>query len=577
MAERWDRIESMARSVELSGGLEARIADPVWMLSRQWQVGEFRGDDAAQPAGVKVSWHDVPIATMRAGSDDEPVHPLGSHVPLEANVEAESDADLGAAGLWATARAGRRLVRALVDAGRADAVAALRATFPVDVPERLVTAGDTAGAAVDLVTRRAISGVALARAGDAAVSTALTEHGLTGETLRQTQEIVAAWRGWYESRGGAPPSQAWDAERLEYRVSLGARGRLGEVVLTAPEHLGGELDWYTFDLGGTSHGLTAEKKRPARRIAALPTPVRFAGMAAARWWEMEDGSIAFGALDAGPADLARLLVTEFALVYGDDWFVVPLRVPVGSLAEIDAVAVVDTFGGTVPVLSTAKVDALRRPGERVWRIFELTGDEPGQGHPSPWLFVPPSLAGALGGPVLERVAFGRDEAANLAWGVEQLVEGPLGRAVDRADAWHAAHPPASGPTVPDRRRAAGAVPWVYHLEATAPPWWIPFLPERVNPARSAEVRLRRARMSAWEALDQSQAGPASVLLDPRAPMRLLEEEVPVGGIVVERSWQLARWHDGSVHLWLQRRKRPGRGEPASGVRWDLLDLPDESP
>src|SRR6266511_1987223 len=41
----WDRIEAIARSTGLTGGLEARVADPLWLLARQWQVGEFHGDD----------------------------------------------------------------------------------------------------------------------------------------------------------------------------------------------------------------------------------------------------------------------------------------------------------------------------------------------------------------------------------------------------------------------------------------------------------------------------------------------------------------------------------------------------
>src|SRR6266511_4112623 len=43
----WDRIEAIARSTGLTGGLEARVANPLWLLARQWQVGEFHGVDAA--------------------------------------------------------------------------------------------------------------------------------------------------------------------------------------------------------------------------------------------------------------------------------------------------------------------------------------------------------------------------------------------------------------------------------------------------------------------------------------------------------------------------------------------------
>ena len=301
-------------------------------------------------------------------------------------------------------------------------------------------------------------------------------------------------------------------------------------------------------------------------------------MPASRWWQFEDGEIDFGDIEAGPADLARLLVAEFATVYGDDWFVVPLTVQVGSITEILSAQVIDTFGGHTPVPSAAWTDLARAGTERAWRLFELTGDELGEQHRAPWLLVAPSLAGQVEGPVLEHVELARDEGANLAWGIERLVEGPLGRAVDRAKAFHAARPPrapaGSADGSADGSGPSQAAParepwWVYQLEASAPPWWIPLLPERIA-HDSAEVRFRRARMQAWELLGSDQVGPHSVLLDPRRPRWLQEEEVPRGGVRVERRWQFGRWHDGSFHVWLQRRKRPGRGESASGVRWDLL-------
>src|SRR6266540_4868618 len=69
----WDRIEAIARSTGLTGGLEARVANPLWLLARQWQVGEFHGDDAAQPAVVRITGRSTPLATFRAGRGARPV------------------------------------------------------------------------------------------------------------------------------------------------------------------------------------------------------------------------------------------------------------------------------------------------------------------------------------------------------------------------------------------------------------------------------------------------------------------------------------------------------------------------
>jgi hypothetical protein len=40
---------------------------------------------------------------------------------------------------------------------------------------------------------------------------------------------------------------------------------------------------------------------------------------------------------------------------------------------------------------------------------------------------------------------------------------------------------------------------------------------------------------------------------------------------VTRSYRYARWTDGSTHLWVSRRKQPGRGEGSSGLRFDWLE------
>ena len=162
----------------------------------------------------------------------------------------------------------------------------------------------------------------------------------------------------------------------------------------------------------------------------------------------------------------------------------------------------------------------------------------------------------------------------MAWAIEGQVEGLLGRAVDRAQAWYAAQP------VKETQRVEPSTPpqtyadqsWLYQLESGTPAWWIPLVPERIK-ADGPEVRLRRARMHAWELITDervaSQLGPQGLFLDPHRPVRLYEEEVPTSGVRLERRWQFCRWTDGSFHVWLQRRKFTGRGERSSGLRWDL--------
>jgi hypothetical protein len=97
------------------------------------------------------------------------------------------------------------------------------------------------------------------------------------------------------------------------------------------------------------------------------------------------------------------------------------------------------------------------------------------------------------------------------------------------------------------------------------------VPERLI-EESPQVRLRRARRLAWEELeDPSVAGPKGRVLAPQRPLVLQEEEIPATGAQVTRRWQLARGADGKPHLWMSRRKRPGRGERGSGLGSDTMD------
>jgi hypothetical protein len=82
-------------------------------------------------------------------------------------------------------------------------------------------------------------------------------------------------------------------------------------------------------------------------------------------------------------------------------------------------------------------------------------------------------------------------------------------------------------------------------------------------------------MQEWGLLDRSVTGPKGELLQPHQAMTIEEEEVPRGGATLERRWQLARWTDGSVHVWLQRSKQLGYGERTSGLRWDSLEEIDD--
>ncbi|GIH15136.1 hypothetical protein [Rugosimonospora africana] len=586
----WDRVEGSSHDDELDSGVEARIADPLWMLARQWQVGELRGDDAGSPAVARLNWTSIPLRSYRPGGG--PDEPMPTSSSLERMVEATAPPTYGAGALyWATRLAGQ-ISRRLVRQGLDDAVDLLRGGFPLADDGTTVALRGAGTTAAALARGRGFDGAAVFS--DSTRTTAALAP-LPAERREQVDAVITRWRADVSARFGIPAADAWDEHRLEYQFSLTAATTPDasdpDVVLTADKYTGGHLDWYSFDIDPGRQRADQPTATPAaandeadRSVAVLPTPVRYSGMPAPRWWAFEDGDVHFGDIAADPGDLGRLLLADYATGYGNDWFSVPLRLPIATLTRVTGVHVFDTMGRRVEVPCAALLDD-RKPGRRAFRLYELTGDTSVADGQAPLLFVPPSLSGSEVGPALDRVEFVRDEAANLVWAVERLVEGPTGRSVDRLQQWRTSTPPESPPESPPgspsgspparvspvgrRGGAAAADAWRYRIEAAAPPYWIPFLPLRTG--NGAQIRLRRARMQDWQLLDPAVVGARSELLRTDRPMSIDEEEVPRGGITVQRRWQAARWTDGSMQVWLQRSKRPGTGERSSGLRWDGLD------
>ncbi len=80
------RLEGRSRDGDNTTGLEMRIADPLWMLGRQWQFGEFKGEDNGSPIGASANYRKEKI-NFYSFLNSESKKETGN-IPLEARVEA---------------------------------------------------------------------------------------------------------------------------------------------------------------------------------------------------------------------------------------------------------------------------------------------------------------------------------------------------------------------------------------------------------------------------------------------------------------------------------------------------------
>ena len=78
----WNRLEGRPRTPEFDRALRAEVRDALWMLTRQWQLGEFRGDDAGSPVVARLHLATTQLTRYRPGEHDP--QPMPTDAPLEA-------------------------------------------------------------------------------------------------------------------------------------------------------------------------------------------------------------------------------------------------------------------------------------------------------------------------------------------------------------------------------------------------------------------------------------------------------------------------------------------------------------
>ncbi len=85
-------IETLPSGPDLDAGLQASIADPLWLLARQWQFNEFQGEDAGTPLNARFDVQGLPVSALYPGSDiarSQQIALDDASPPAEALIECE--------------------------------------------------------------------------------------------------------------------------------------------------------------------------------------------------------------------------------------------------------------------------------------------------------------------------------------------------------------------------------------------------------------------------------------------------------------------------------------------------------
>ncbi|MBK8565372.1 MAG: hypothetical protein IPN76_19005 [Saprospiraceae bacterium] len=582
----WNRLEGRPRTDNFTQSLRAEVRDSLWMIARQWQMGEYEGDDAGSPVFAKLHTEKTklrkyqPLAHGAQSFDDEkPLETQVECMPIPMQIATQPislDIRLLMGRHW-----GKMMNNPVL-------LAAFVANYAIEMPDRTTPAGAPVFAHKEVwqqwaaVAGRRMDGYKFYRH--------LKDGGLASDGIPGADDTLGQrFVDWFEALFFQPSTQngnkAWAPERLEYQFSVSAPRDGAEMVLRAAEYYHGHLDWYSVDHDKQAKQLGDTVSDPSGTLSTqtqtfVPTQVSFNGMPNTRWWAFEDGKTNFGELRPGRNDLARLLMMEFVLVYANDWFLLPIALEAGSMALVKGLAVTNVFGERtwIEAGNRGLDDDFKR-----WSMFTMNTLGKRLEPADLTLAVLPTVAKMQEGKPFEEFAMVRDEMANMVWGVETRIPSPNGGTMNAKEAAYetrrffeelAKVKPEDLPVFKANIR--------YEVMNDVPENWIPFIPVHEEGSSQA-IHLQRSSMLRFikgDVVKPRKVKPRTDLLREgldKTPVEVYfirEEEVPRSGIYVSQSFQRTRWYNGRVFTWLGARKRTGRGEGASGLAFDrVIDKP----
>ena len=576
----WTRLEPVVAQADIGVSSNARVFDPLWMMTRQWQMGEFQGEDAGTPVQARLRATTASLSRIRFGEPGSANARTAAYnpmtLPLETAIErratrAASSADLRALPL--RVEAGLHFLHMLSQATTLSqdytAFARTHWALAALTPAQDAATDDETRRFVLMMSNRALDADRLAEfirsAAAGTLQAALGPLGVASVDQTLLANTMQAWLAWYDQLfSEGTDLDAWTAPRLEYATSIAAHGPTASangVTLSAYEFDGGRLDWSSFDVDPTYPiDTSGDAVGTPLNQRSVPVPVTFAGAPAPRFWEMEDAKVAYGLVPVGPTDLAHLMMIEYASSYGNDWYLVPVDIPVGSLTQVDSLVVTDTFG-VRSLIRPIGDPALSAPHFSMWQQAGIrrAGDpvDGTVGNPVRNLFfLPPTLNNSLDGAVIEDVLFMRDEMANVAWAIERSIESGMESSFSLPTN---ANVPAPAPASTFSQ---------YLLSSTVPANWIPLLPVEIDPTLGL-TRLQRGAV-----LQPDGSGiphnAQSDTLKGLGTQLLYDEEVPREGVHITRRRRMTRWMDGSSWAWTANRNDVGTGEGSAGLEFDQL-------
>ena len=451
-------LETRSRKMDLTEALRFRVHDPLWMLSRQWQLGEFRGNDAGTAMSVRCHVATTPISGYQIGNTSAgKVSGLSNTTPIEPIVEQINRAITPLVRVESAAYY-CKLISGLPPRVYDATVGQLKKNYPLQnladtgrgslEHDEIRSFSDSRNIRLQRFARafsaKAFDGYALYQD----LSKSLPSRGGTSlskselEVLEKARETYLKWfanRYLPKSQGAA---SAWNQPELGYDFE--ADNAVAKY--KSQDYVGGRVSWYSFDVDSMKDSADSLQRGDYKRknvdrttIDSLPVLASYPGAPNKRLWQFENRDVFMGNSREMQAK-GNVAFMQFATMYGNDWMLCPLKTEIGKYVEVESIEVYDTFGCRNVITTRAGMDDVGPEtfGQR-WQMFTNTPvdvrtfdglKKTAQKHFANGLMFPPALVRTLEGEPLEEVNLLRDEMANMVWGVETRIEDGCGSSLD---------------------------------------------------------------------------------------------------------------------------------------------------
>lgn len=508
--DRYHRLESRPNDRDLQNGFAARVHDPLWLLARQWHMGEHQGENASSPVRVDARVARTPIDPLDGDSNFDP-----RKVPAEALVESETDD-------WWTMSRRIRIGALFQEDAALEEVRGLRLGDPPPPYE------------------------------------AFADH-LDGRALWRRRVELALGEDRFGGEIPADSPEAWDSFKMNYR----ARFESAERALDIQDHHGGPMDWFSAD---ASTEAPLEPPPSVEESVLVPTPLEYPGAPHSRFWEIEDAAVDIGGYPPDIAHFATMLLVDLVYSHGDDWFLYPVTAGAGEIVTVTTMTVWDSFGRKYSSETLAAgvplYPGLHPPAD--FSIFRCDGLNPAS------LVLWPVAESPLESEPVERVQFGIDEQANVLWALERVIDlRTVSRETVASDAGHLPYPPSvpvadlQGPReysyIPATGVETGWHPYIIDWSAQDEPVFVQW--------GLADYSLQTPRPTPHPRAEVLKAKSE----EPPTVHRISAAAMAPGGLEFERRWELARDTAGNPILWMQRQRRILRNPPARTIQFDVME------